>query len=239
MYDLDHKTYVVLHFAAVDDFHDRSKNIHVHLNREEIIEVAAVKIKEGEIQGHFHSFIAIDGYDAHDLDFEDNRVSAYYAEAEHLIGAPSFIEVAERLKRYIGDSILVIRHSSFLSGSLFSVFQEKAQSRGFLLNNPTVNISNLLTAARLKNSLEESGDRFEDVSLVKLAQMLEYRKEKWADIFADYDIFFNPDSKDFLDRGRNDPLSWALAFARFFIALNDSETPEQGASDSNSEDFPF
>ena len=37
-----------------------------------------------------------------------------------------------------------------------------------------------------------------------------------------YDIFFNPNSKE-SDKARNDPLSWALAFARLFIAISDFE----------------
>ena len=45
----------------------------------------------------------------------------------------------------------------------------------------------------------------------------------WTDTFADYDIFFNPDSKESFDKGRDDPLSWAIAFARLFIAINDFE----------------
>lgn len=48
--------------------------------------------------------------------------------------------------------------------------------------------------------------------------MLACKKMNWADLFADYDIFFNPYSEDF-DKGRHDPLSWALAFARLFITL--------------------
>ena len=52
----------------------------------------------------------------------------------------------------------------------------------------------------------------------------------WTDTFAEYEIFFNPDSKESFDKGRNDPLSWALAFARLFIAITDCKNDDENVN---------
>lgn len=223
MYDLEHRTYVVLEFAAIDGFRDKIHN--VGIREEEIIEIAAVKIEKGKIQGHFHSFIAIDGYDARNIDFEDFRVSCFYAGADHLIGAPSFKEVAERLKSYVKDSVLIIR-PFVLFPDHFKKFKEKAQCIGIMFNNPVINIGDIQAAVSLKNSFEESGKKFENTNILELALILGKDTQTWPEIFADYDIFFNPYGDDSFDKGRNDPLSWALAFAKFFVAVNIFEQEE-------------
>lgn len=44
MCEFERQTFAVLDFAAIDGFIDKNKNIHVELNRKEIIEIACVKI---------------------------------------------------------------------------------------------------------------------------------------------------------------------------------------------------
>lgn len=221
MYDLNKQTFVVLEFATVSEFTDNVKKVDVRLQREAIVEVAAVKIKKGKIQRHYHSFVAIDGYDAQNIDFGDGNFGSYNLNAEHLIGAPSFKDVADRLHNFIDDSLLIVNSLSLNRYNQFFLFKDYAQSLGHCFNNPTISLSNVLTASRLQKAVKENGVKFENASVLQIAQMLAYNKPTWADIFADYDIFFNPDSNEDYDKGRNDPLSWALSFAKLFIVLED------------------
>lgn len=229
MYEFKHRVYVALDFASVCGFRDNVNRISVQSNAEEIIEVAAVKIVNGEIEGHFHSFVAIDGYDARNIEFERYRTHAYFAEAEHLIGAPSFQEVAKRLADYVQDSILVLRCDASFTYTDFAVFREKARSLGLLFNNATVHINELVTAAILTGAVERSGKKFERLSVIEIAQMLNQNRKKWEDIFQDYGVFFDPQSEDILHKDRDDPLSWALAMAKFFIILKNWEIAEAGS----------
>lgn len=229
MYDFKHRVYVALDFASVGGFRDNVNRISVQSNAEEIIEVAAVKIVDGEIEGHFHSFVAIDGYDARNIEFERYRAHAYFAEAQHLIGAPSFQEVAKRLSDYVQDSVLVLRCDTSFTYTDFAVFREKARSLGLLFNNATVHIDELVTAAILTGAVERGGKKFESLSVIEIAQMLNQNRKKWEDVFSDYGVFFDPQSEDILSKDRNDPLSWALAMAQFFIVLKNWEIAEAGS----------
>ena len=226
MYEFKHRVYVALDFASVSGFRDNVNRISVQSNAEEIIEVAAVKIVNGEIEGHFHSFVAIDGYDARNIEFERYRVHAYFAEAEHLIGAPSFQEVAKRLAGYVQDSVLVLRCDASFTYTDFAVFREKARSLGLLFNNATVHINELVTAAILTGAVERSGEKFERLSVIEIAQMLNQNRKKWEEVFQDYGVFFEPQSEDILHKDRDDPLSWALAMVQFFIVLKNWEIAE-------------
>lgn len=218
MYDLKNQTFVVLGFSTIDELDD-CKRGHVRLQKPAVVEIAAVKIEKGKIKGHYHSFIAIDGYNAFNIDFGDSNFWAYNLNAEHLIGAPSFKDVAERLRSFCGESTLIVNPITSIMYNPFTVFKDYAESFGYFFNNPTLNLNNVLTAARLQSAVKESGIRFENASTLQIAQMLACDRLTWPEIFADYDIYFNPDSDDYFDKGRNDPLSWALAFARLFIAL--------------------
>lgn len=53
MCEFERQTFAVLDFAAIYGFIDKNKNIHVELNREEIIEIACVKIQNGKLRGIF------------------------------------------------------------------------------------------------------------------------------------------------------------------------------------------
>ena len=221
MEDFKNKSYVIMGFATIDGFYDKIKRRVVRLAKEEIIEVSAVKIKKGKIKEYFNSFVSIEGYDAHDIEFDDFRINSYYADAVHLIGAPNFEYIAKRLFDFIGQSIIV--NTSFITKEAFKIFKEKAQSLGYVFNNNTLDIDDIYTAKILKDMIEESSEKFENLTVLQLAQKMKTDKNIWTEIFADNDIFFDPDSNEDDFKGRNDPLSWALAFARFFIKLSDCE----------------
>ena len=146
---------------------------------------------------------------------------SYYADALHLIGAPNFEYIAKRLFDFIGQSIII--NTLFTIKEAFKIFKEKAQSFGYVFNNNTLDIDDIYTAKILKDMIEEGSEKFENLKILQLAQLLKTDKNIWTEIFADNDIFFDPDSEVNELKGRNDPLSWALAFASFFIKLSDCE----------------
>lgn len=224
MYNFYKQTFVVLEFATIGEFTDNVKKVDVRLQREAIAEVAAVKISKGKIEKHYQAFVAIDGYDAHNIEFGDGNFGSYNLSAEHLIGAPSLKDVSNGFREFIGDSILIVNSVSPNVYNPFIIFKDTAQSLGYCFNNPVISLNNVLTAARLQKAVKESGVNFENASTLQIAQMLSYNKPTWTEIFADYDIYFNPDGDGDYNKGRNDPLSRALAFARLFIALVDFGT---------------
>lgn len=235
MEDFQNQSYVIMGFATIDGFYDKIKRRVVRLAKEEIIEVSAVKIKKGKIKEYFNSFVSIDGYDAHNIEFDDFRQLSYYVDAEHLIGAPSFENIAERLFDFVGQSIII--NTLFTIKEAFKIFKEKAQSFGYVFNNPTLDIDDIYTAKILKDMIEESSEKFENLTVLQLAQKMKTDKNIWTEIFADNDIFFDPDSNEDDFKGRNDPLSWALAFARFFIKINDCEEEAMDIDESMFEEI--
>lgn len=235
MEDFKDQSYVIMGFATIDSFYDKIKRKVVRLAKEEIIEVSAVKIEKGKIKEHFNSFVSIDGYDAHDIEFDDFRINSYYADAEHLIGAPNFEYIAKRLFDFIEQSIII--NTSFTIKEAFKIFKEKAQSLGYVFNNNTLDIDDIYTAKILKDMIEESKAKFENLTILQLAKKMKTDKNIWTEIFADNDIFFDPDSDQDIFKGRNDPLSWALAFARFFIKINDCEEDTTDIQEFNLEDI--
>lgn len=213
------RSYVVIEFATVQNLYDKRTSKDIILDEPQITEVAAVKIKNGQIQGHYHSFVSIEGYDVKDIDFDEYRASAFYADAAHLIGAPAFSTVAEKLHEYLKDSTIVLRSDAVFLINVFDGFKAKAQSVGLSFDNEVVNISDILAASKLKNAIEDSGETFETMTALQLSKFFMDGRGKWSDIFCDYDIIFDPDSDDPLFKGRDDPLGWTLAFAKLFIVL--------------------
>ncbi len=91
MYDLKDRTYAVLEVVTIGYYNyiETKKNkFQVRLNFPTIIEMAAVKIKNGKIVGNYSTFVNIDGCDEYDLKF-DNDPEFDGITAEHLIGTPS------------------------------------------------------------------------------------------------------------------------------------------------------
>lgn len=192
MYDLNKQKFAVLTFATVSQLRDTVNGVDINLRRDAIVEVAAVKVEKGVIQGHFHSYVAIDGYNAHDIEFDCGNYGAYGVRAEHLIGAPSLQDVMSRLQDYIGDSTLLVHSASSNAHNPFAIFKGSAKSYGYNFDNPTVEFKSFVTA---------NG------------------KEALVEALADNGIYFDPENDDMSLRDRNDPLSWALILGKLFIAL--------------------
>lgn len=229
MYDINKQCFAALTFATVNELRDLANYIDVTLQRDAIVEVAAVKIEKSAIQGHYHSFVGIDGYDARDIQFDCGNYGAYGVRAEHLIGAPTLKDVVERLSNFIGDSVLLVHSVSANAHNPFTVFKDSAKSYGYCFNNPTVGLKDIAAAYRLKNAVQSSGADLEDASVMQMANMLVDKSENWTDILADYDIYFDPENDDMSLRDRNDPLSWALIFAKLFVAVLQDDEQEEPA----------
>ena len=212
-------SYVVIEFATIQDLCDKRTSKNIILDTPQITEVAAVKIKNGQIQGHYHSFVSLEGYDVKEIEFDDDRASTFYADADYLIGAPALSIVAEQLHEYLKDSTIVLRSDAVFIRNVFDGFKARAQSLGLSFDNEVVIISDILAASKLKKAIEDSGESFENMNALQLSKFFQDGRGKWTDIFFDYDIIFDPDSEEPLLKSRDDPLSWALAFSKLFIAL--------------------
>lgn len=206
---------VVLVWGTAQEIYDARSRENVVLSEENIVEVAAVKIIDGEIQGHFHSFVAIDGYDAKEFEFTDLNFS-YNLSSLHLIGAPTLESVVRDLRAYIGDSVVALPDVSARESSPFAILRDKAKSLGVPLENTVISIWDVVMSARLDEERQD-GVNIEDRERLKADYMYNGDNCTWGDMFDEYNIIFNPDSPDSFDRDRNDPLSWALVLAQLLV----------------------
>lgn len=216
-YNLNKQTFVVLEFATVESLSVHGKGS-IRLQRDAIIEIAAVKIEKGEIKEHFSSFVAIDGYDAHDYELSTDNFNRHGLSSAHLIGAKPLKELVERLHDFIGKSTIVLTERYGFGQDPFEIFKETAAACGYAFNNSVIFAYRIMQAARLQEAFEESDVTFENASTLQIAEMMNYNKQNWREIFFDCDVFFDPEATDYM-RDRDDPLSWALAFAQAFINI--------------------
>ncbi len=75
MYDLKDRTYAVLEVGTIGYYNyikTKKNKFQVRLNFPTIIEMAAVKIKNGKIVGNYSTFVNIDGCDEYDLKFDND-----------------------------------------------------------------------------------------------------------------------------------------------------------------------
>lgn len=189
--DLHNKTYCALELAIVEEFTDLRNLDIVSLDKCAVVEVAAAKVVDGKIQGHFHSFVAIDGYDAHDVEIETSAYISYSINEMHLIGAPKFDDVIRSLHDYVGDSTILVNNN--LHSDLFNplyILRRQAQSIGCSFEDSFI---------RIKDILEDDD-----------------KDRRIQEIFRDYGVHFTP-NVDGVSRSRNDTLSWALAYAQLLI----------------------
>lgn len=210
------KTYVVLEFAAINGYYDKIREYAII--EENIVEVAAVKIEEDKILNHFHSFISIDDCDPHDIALGDVHMPAYHLQAAHLIGAPSFEKVAKMFFKYV-DGATIILHPTFYTETLFSTFKEKAKKYGYIFDNATIDVKNVVTAAKQMSVANDLQIKLDNCDALAAAQLFPSSNFIWADVFREYGIIFDIDSKERKNTGRDDPLGWALAFARLVVAI--------------------
>lgn len=210
------KTYVVLEFAAINGYYDKTKKYAII--EENIVEVAAIKIEENKISDYYHSFIAIDDCDPHNIALGSVHMPAYYLQAEHLISAPSFEKVARTLSEYLDGATLILR-PTFYTETLYSTFKEKATKYGYTFNNVTVDLKDIFTAAKLKSAANDLQIKLDDCDVLTTATLLASPNVTWADMFKAYGIIFDIDGEESKKNGRDDPLGWALACARLVIAI--------------------
>lgn len=215
MFDLKEKTYVVLEFVTIDGYYTnietKKDRQQVYLNFPTIIEMAAVKINKGKIVEHYSTFVGIDGYDAHDLKFEEESPEIDGISAEHLIGAPSFYDAAERLFEFTKDCTLITKYSKNDSRNPLHIVKRYMEPAGYVFNNPVLSLNNIITAIQIEDNLSESKEEQAGLDCYRLTLALE-NKESYDDMVAGY-LDIDPDS------ARQDSLSRALIMARLFIEL--------------------
>lgn len=231
--------FTVLTFSTVERIWNSLKDEDVNFEQEKIIEVAAVKIKNGKIEKHFSSFVGLEGYDAHDIYFRDWNFNLNKARAEHLIGAPMLREVARTIKAFVGEDTIILRGDGEDEDHPYHIFTRNAQQYGILFDNEIVDIGLIYDAVRLQDKLEDRGLKFEEATPIEVAQMLAPIYDNWKDAFFYSDVDFDP-SDDAYMQDRDDPLSWALAFAKFLIKMLELDKKyEWKVYDADDEDIPF
>lgn len=215
MYDLKNKTYVVLEFVTIDGYLTGIETVKdkfdVHLNYPTIIELAAVKIEDGKIIGSYSTFIGIDGCDPHNCTFDSESPELNGITAEHLIGAPSLYDAAERLFDFASGCTIITRFSEKDSRNPFHIIKNYVEPVGYAFNNPIISVNSIITAIKISDEIEEAKAECTKIDAYRLSLSLEY-KEGYADLVAHY---LDCDAES----GRQDSLSRALLIARLFIAL--------------------
>lgn len=230
MYNFKDKTYVVLEFVTIDGYSSsiqtKRHKLEVHLSYPAIIEVAAVKTKDGKIIEHYSTFVGIDGCDARGLKLEEESPELDGITAEHLIGAPSLFDVADRLFKFIRGCTVITKFSDNDSRNPFNLLKNYMDSTGYIFNNPVISLNNIITAVKLK-SLIECNDNNTALDCYNFALELE-NKENYDDMVVDYlDID--------IESIRQDSLSRALIMARLFLELTKDKTQLQPVD----EESPF
>lgn len=237
------KTYVVLTFATADLIGEFKEGKWESVDiGDRIIEVAAVKIKEMEIVEHFSTFVAIDGYDADNIEFsyyDINRLGIY---PEHLIGAPSVEEICKRVHSFCEDATIVTASLQKHPSNPYWIFYEEAKKYGYVFENPIISIFDLCTSFQLKEAIRQQEEPYETLSAIRLSGLLpeEFNIEQ---MLEKYDIFIFSnlyDKKDWFVR--KDALGWALAFAQLFIKIvcyDEEETEEKAHSKAEKTDDEY
>jgi hypothetical protein len=191
----------------------------VNFEWEQVIEIAAVKIKRGQIAKHFSSFIALDGYDMHRFEFKDYNFNLNGICAEHLIGAPTLEETAKTIKAFVGDDTVIVKGNANHKEHPYQLFITAAEKFGVIFDNDVLDIELIHQAVRLQVLQEDEDRKFEETTPLEIAEMLAPYHDNWTDIFLDYNVSFDTSEDAAWTQDRSDPLSWALAFAKFLINL--------------------
>lgn len=201
------RTFVILNFVAVNRWEK---------GKEQILEVAAVKVRNGEICEHFSTFVA--PQQPSELKFECEDSDYCGITPFHLIGAPSLEEVCKRVHAFTeGCDLAVPAISNRRYIDLFLIFREAAAKFGINFEDPVVSIYNLCWVDAVMSELR--GDEL-DLSASKafeIAAVISCDFD-WEDALANYEIWDLYAFFDF-EYVRKDCLAWALAFARLFIKI--------------------
>lgn len=182
--------FVVLGFACADDVW----GLKISPPRPLLLEVAAVKAEMGAITGHFSCFIAPGECDARDINIGMCNPGAYGITEDHLIGAPSFKEVARRVCEFARGCAPIAMPDIFGTAKIFA---EDAAKYNFGFDLPLLHFGELFP---LRKFLPEKPSSMEEV-------------------FEKYNIFLL--DKSLMPSVRCDLLTWALCYARLALALAD------------------
>lgn len=231
MFDFKDETYVVLEFVTIDGYwggmQTKKNNFEVQSSYPIVIEVGAVKIRGEKIVEHYSTFVGIDGCDEHDLKLDEDSPEFNGITAEHLIGAPSFFDVANYLFEYIRGCTVITKYSKNDSRNPINLLKNYMKNIGYVFNNPVISLNNIITAVKVKDCLDECSNEATRLDCYKIALELE-NKESYDDMVAGY-LDIDPDS------ARQDSLSRALIMARLFIEL----TKDKNKLQPIDEEIPF
>lgn len=205
------RTYVVLDFSTIGQLGE----LYNQFSRNSIIEVAAVKIKEGIIIGHFSTFVAIENFDPHKLEFDGFRPNAVGITNLHLIGAPKFENVCQRVFDYTENCTLVVESLSKYPYNDFNIFKDSAMNCGYVFNQPVIAFNDLLYAEELRGSINDKTLHLDQMPLDELSVLLR-RKKPWLKMLEERDIYIF-DEQTFEKRGG--PLTYALAIAQILTDI--------------------
>lgn len=225
MIDWKERDYVVLDFSTVDDlsFGD-SKRRFTRLSRESIIEVAAVKVEDGEICGHYTTFVAVEDFDAREYELGCFKPNAKGLTSLHLIGAPKFESVCEKLFAFTENCTLAVATLSDSPYNDFAIFKDSAMNCGYVFNQPVIAINDLLYASEFRRRIGDKSFNPQNMTLPEISVMLKHKKS-WKDMLEEKDIYLL-DEETFQYRGG--PLANALALAQLLIAIIAEEEWEEG-----------
>ncbi len=184
--------YVIIGFACADEI----RGIKEKIDKPKLIEVAAVKVEDRQITSHFSSFIALEGYDAHDICIDYGNPESYGVTEDHLVGAPEFKEVAKRVCEFSKGYVPVAMPSFF---DTIKIFLGAAQKCGLSFDRP---VKYFPAVFPIKKNFGKEVTSIEQ-------------------IFTEYDIFLLDD--DTLQVARHDILTYTLAYARLALALMNEE----------------
>lgn len=231
MSDLENKTYVVLEFATAGLIRNKQTHEMIFPTKENIIEVAAVKIENGKITKHFSTFVAIDGYEPDEIEFDEDYTFFNGITEAHLIGAPSLKSVCQRVYDFAKNACLIVRSTSDYGFESFNVFKKAAKKCGYDFNHRAIAMNDICLISELKSELSGRGLKWEDTSLIDIASIMP-KSTNWIDTFCENNIFsLWAESDDLRDEIRRDSLGWALAFAQQFIYYVELEEDEMEERD--------
>ena len=207
--------FVVLEFSKIDCVKDKRTYKVINECKPIILEVAAVKISNCKINGYYHTFVKTDGYDIADIDLKD----AYYSlMPEYFIDAPSFKEVVEKLYAFVGNATIAIKSVTYTYDAFFS-FKEQAKECGYIFENKVVSLWTIISTAELEEQVRDNEIDFNETNILDKAELLQNCYKKLDEVLERYNVEFYPFTESACERNRNDPLSWAIAYAKVLGAI--------------------
>lgn len=216
MTDWKERDYVVLDFSTINDLECYySKRKFTRCSRDSIIEIAAVKVKKGVITEHYSTFVAIEDFDPHDYEFGLFKPNAKGITNLHLIGAPKFEHVCEKLFDFTENCTLAVATASTSPYDDLMIFKDTAMNHGYVFNNSVISINDLLFASEFRNRIGNKTLNPSEMTLPEISAALK-RTKSWRDMLEEKDIYLI-DEETFQYRGG--PLTYALALAQLLIAI--------------------